>query len=759
MSPTSLALALCFPLSALAQGVATEQQLTPITVSGERAPLDPNLPSSTASRTAEELRAQNLVNPEDALLYVPNTMIRKRYIGDRNALIGGRSFSPLQAPRGLAFMDGYLISNFLGRFDAPRWNMVAPEEIERVDVLYGPFSAIYPGNSIGTTVVITTRMPKQFEASGRIQGWTQKFEEYGVDERFNGKQFSGYIGSRLESGLAWSLGLNHLDTYSHPMQYYTVSANAAGVFPAVAGAATPVTGVHYDTDPKGLRRAVFGASSGAIDHTVQDHVKLRLGYDFTPTLAADAFVAYWKNDTANTNRPFIRDAAGNLVWSGRVSNNGTTFNIPAATFAPSNRDEEHIQGGFTLKTRNKTGWNASLVVSAYEILADDTFQADNPEPIAQSGGTGTVTRRDGTGWKTFEIQSTYTPTAGDFGDGKHALTFGLHHNAYDLSNVVYNASDWRGVTTSLNQSFFGKTRLTALYAQDAWQFAQTWRATFGVRQEHWRAFEGFQFITGAGSVDYPSRTINATSPKLSVTWTPVEEWLLRGSVGKGVRFPTVAELFQGTRTGSSIQINDPNLNPERSLAKELTWERFIGSDTLRVSLFEDDIRNTIYTQTNTAVVPNITNVQNVGRVRTRGIEFALAAPELPIRGLALDASLAINRSKTLENNFLASVGKNWVRVPKVRATLQASYRPNAQWQLSAALRHSGRQWNELDNSDVNPDTFGGVSRYTVADVRVAYKPMKGIELALGVDNVNNERYYQFHPFPQRTVFAELRGTY
>ncbi len=152
-----------------AQGVGTDQQLQKIKVTGTRAPLDPNLPNTTASKTAEELREQqNIFNPEDALRNLPNTTIRKRYAGDRNALIGGRSFSTSQAPRGLVFMDGYLISNFLGRFDAPRWNMVAPEEMARIDLLYGPFSAIYPGNSIGTTVAITTSKPKTFE--GRARG-------------------------------------------------------------------------------------------------------------------------------------------------------------------------------------------------------------------------------------------------------------------------------------------------------------------------------------------------------------------------------------------------------------------------------------------------------------------------------------------------------------------------------------------------------------------------------------------------------------
>lgn len=51
-----------------AQGIASEQQLQTVTVTGSavRSPLDPNLPSTTASKTAEELRRQqNIFNPEE----------------------------------------------------------------------------------------------------------------------------------------------------------------------------------------------------------------------------------------------------------------------------------------------------------------------------------------------------------------------------------------------------------------------------------------------------------------------------------------------------------------------------------------------------------------------------------------------------------------------------------------------------------------------------------------------------------------------
>src|SRR5690606_16802878 len=167
----------------------------------------------------------------------------------------------LQPSRALVYLDGYLISNFLGRFDAPRWNMISPEAMARVDVLYGPYSALLPGNSMGTTVAVSQRVPKGLEASGRVVAARQSFDQYGHRDHPGAQQLSLHVGQRLDTGLWFTGDVNHQDSTSQPMQYGTVSANASGVFtpPPIPTAVTPVTGVVYDTDPKGLRRAIFGA--------------------------------------------------------------------------------------------------------------------------------------------------------------------------------------------------------------------------------------------------------------------------------------------------------------------------------------------------------------------------------------------------------------------------------------------------------------------------------------------------------------------
>lgn len=759
------------PVAAFAQGVATDVQLAPVVVTGAaaRSGLAANLPSSTASKTAEELREQNLVNPEDALKYVPNTSIRKRYIGDRNALIGGRSFGTLQPSRGLAYVDGYLISNFLGRFDAPRWNMVTPEAIDRIDVLYGPFSAIYPGNSIGTTVAITERTPKAFEASARITGYRQQYGEYGQSDKYDGNQLSAYLGSRLDSGLWYTAAFGHQNSTSQPMNYYTVMANAAGAFPTVTGTATPVTGIQYDTDPKGLKRAVFGASGGAIDHTVQDTLKLKLGYAFTPELLASAMLGVWTNDTHNTNSPFLRDASGQTVWSGVVTDGVNTFTIPATAFAPSTRDELHRHGGLTLKTRRGTGWNGSVVYSNYRIVEDVARQASVPENVAGHGGAGSVTRRDGTGWNTFELQAANTPVEGDFGDGRHTLVFGLHRNAYVLDSPTTSASDWRDTETTLSQRYAGRTQVTALYAQDAWRLRDELTLTLGLREERFKAFDGEQVVRD-GSVDrvvsYAERSLRGTSPKASLAWQLPEDLLLKASLGRGVRFPNVEELYNGTVTATSETLSDPNLLPERSDAIELSAEKDWERHRLRVSLFHDDVRDAILRQSTTDATvcrstgtsaSTYTCVQNVDRVKTRGIEIAWQAHDWLLKGLSLDANAAFAHSKVVANaRDPNSVGTYWLRVPKVRANLLAAYRANDRCMTSIGVRHSGRAHNDVYNADINPDVYGGVSSFTFVDLRVSYEFDPRVELALGVDNAADARGYQAHPYPGRTWFTELR---
>jgi iron complex outermembrane receptor protein len=223
-----------------------------------------------------------------------------------------------------------------------------------------------------------------------------------------------------------------------------------------------------------------------------------------------------------------------------------------------------------------------------------------------------------------------------------------------------------------------------------------------------------------------------------------------------VRLPTVSELYQGSIAVDVIVNNDPNLQPEKSWTGEFTAERELEEGRLRATYFSEDTRDALYSQTNVTVVPNVTNIQNVDHIRTRGLELAYEAQNVFAGGLDLSASLTYAHSRIVENtNFPASVGQWQPRVPEWRANALATWRISERWSSTFGARYSGKQFNTLDNSDTNPFSFTGTSKFLVFDVRVRCRIGDTWSASLGIDNLGNEEYWAFHPYTQRTFSAEL----
>ena len=126
------------------------------------------LPTTAQSIDAATIaRTVNVVTPEDVLRYLPNVLIRQRHIGDTQSPVTTRTSGVGASARSLIYVDGMLISSLIGNNNtsaSPKWGLVSPDAIARVDVLYGPFAAAYAGNSIGSVIRFTTRMPQGFEA-------------------------------------------------------------------------------------------------------------------------------------------------------------------------------------------------------------------------------------------------------------------------------------------------------------------------------------------------------------------------------------------------------------------------------------------------------------------------------------------------------------------------------------------------------------------------------------------------------------------
>ncbi|WP_390348316.1 TonB-dependent receptor [Variovorax boronicumulans] len=770
----ALAIAMAFPFSA---PVWAQQQTPPdvdppeagaaaapgrtlgtVTISGGRpTSLPTQIPTTIEGVTAEQIaETVNATDAEDALKYLPSLLVRKRYIGDFNhAVLATRASGTGNSARAMVYADGIMLSNPLGNGAtfAPRWGMVSPDEIERVDVLYGPFSAAYPGNSVGAVVDYVTRMPTQLEAHVKLSGFASNFDLYNSHSSPGGQQLDLSLGSR-SGDWSWWLGASRTHSKGQSLSFANRLVSAG----TVGSAGTPVTGAVLGLNPSNQPWWLLGGIT-AYD-TTQEQAKLKLAYDFSPTVRATYTLGAWHNTTHGSTDTYLRDALGQPVYGGRVNLGGRTYNLdtPAAAFAPTETALTHYMHGLSVKSHTGGVFDWEVAASLFDYAKDTSRTPTAPLPGAFYGGPGRTTDMGGTGWHTFKAAGTWRPTGSAEGVGAHVVDFGVQQDTARLRSAIGNTRDWiGGPAVSPFSAFNGNTRLRSLYVQDTWRFAKDWKTTLGLRHERWEAYGG-QLGNAARLLDFAPRKNSFVSPKAALAWQATPDWHFKASVGRAVRMPTVSELYQGSIEGNRIVNTNPELRPERSWTAELSAERDLkrwGVDgVLRTTLFFEHTKDALYTQ---ALTNLVSTVQNVDAIRTRGLEVAINTVDAGIQGLDLGGSLTLTDSKiTANRGFPASVGRDQPRVPKVRASLLATYRPDAKWSYTVGARYSGRQYGTLDNSDPNGMAFMGFSKFFVVDARIRYRIDRQWSAAVGIDNLNNRTYWAFHPYPQRTFVAELK---
>lgn len=767
-----------------ADSPATPAVVDSVTITGVRQLPAPYVTNTTESVTAGQITESiNAATTAGVLQYLPSVHVRERYIGDRNGILVMRLNSSTASAQTTVYADGLLLSNFLNNSfsTAPRWGMVSPEEIERIDTSYGPFSALYSGNSAAGVVKITTRMPTRFEAHARLDLFGQRFRLYGADGYFGGGHANVALGSASGDWSYW-IGVDHLDSRGQPQTFGNATPKTGA--PAAAGTFTEVSGsaVFRDTDTAGRPRIIV-ATTG-IDRTVQDMAKLKLSYRLSPGLIAQYTLGLWLNDSQGSVDSYLRNAAGQTVYNAGASLanpfkfvriDGQDYTVSAAV--PSRSRSEHWMHGLSLATRTGGFWDAELAFSQYRQAIDVSRTAAPTSGLDAGLGPvrpgGQVTYADGTGWQTADLSGTWR-SDGQLGS-RHTVSFGLHHDHYQLANVTYGTAaspvpDWLlGGTGTLGTNSYGQTRTQALYAQDEWRALPDLTVVLGGRLERWLAYGGSNY-NAANTAPNPKNLVYADrgqsdfSPKLHLAWQAAPGWTLKGSLGKGVRYPTVSEMFQTFVGPNNLRTNDPNLKPERVHSAEAVLQRTLGPAQWRASLFFEDKRDALISQTDVTVTPNISSIQNVDQVRTWGVELAWQLADLGWRDVDLTGSVTYADSTIVRNRRNPGLeGTDQPRIPDWRATVVGTWRIDPAWTASLSYRFSGRQHNALFNTvtrqynDPNPNVYGAVSHYSVFDAKLLHRIDKQWSVSVGINNLGNFKYYvNPNPYPQRTWFASAK---
>jgi iron complex outermembrane recepter protein len=697
--------------------------------------------STVTARTAEQ--TVNLVDPEDAVKYLPSVFLRKRNYGDTQATVATRVWGVSSSARSLIFADGVPLSALIANnnnIGGPRWGLISPEEISRIDMMYGPFSAAYAGNSMGAVMEISTRQPDSLEASIEQTEAVQRFSLYGTTNTFGTAQTNATLGDRFGNFSFWFSG-SYQDSHSQPLLYVTSPTFPSGT-----------TGGYAQQNKLGAAADVVGATG--LLHTGMTNAKLKLAYDIASWLRASYTFAHWQNDGTSGTDSYI-DASSSPTYAGQAGFASGYYNLV----------EGHSSHSFVLRSDTKKDWDFEAVAALYRF---DKDQQRTPLTASASdttfGTNGRVAVLDGTGWTSLDLKGAWHRG----GPGAHhTLSFGVHDDRYRLLNPTYNTADWRGgAFGAVATEGDGNTQTDALWAQDAWLMTPALQFTLGGRYEIWRAYDGLN-TNGATTISQPTENAARFSPKAVLAWDMNSVWRLTASVGKAYRFATAAELYQLVSTGATFTSPDPNLKPDNDLATELKLQRTFTNGTVQLSVFQDDVHDAIISQFLPLVAGSSTlysYLSNVDHVRATGAEFVLGGTDLFTDGLDLSGSVTWLDARTIALSGRASatapagsaIGKFLPNIPNQRASFLATYRASAKLALSLAGRYSSKMYTTLDNSDVNTNTYQGFSGWFVMDARVSYRVLPHWTTLLGVDNLLDRKYFLFHPFPQRTVVGSIK---
>lgn len=153
--------------------------------------------------------------------------------------------------------------------------------------------------------------------------------------------------------------------------------------------------------------------------------------------------------------------------------------------------------------------------------------------------------------------------------GEHMLAVGLEHINLRRNDEQNFGGSFVGASTSE-----ASERHSIVWVQDDWSLQKSVVLTAGVRGEDMRL-----------SSDGVSQQHGRLLPSIAVRWEPAPQWLLRSSLGAGLKLPRLDELSNSVTR--SIAANTPleadrrgnaTLSPERSLNYEAVLERYLDQE-------------------------------------------------------------------------------------------------------------------------------------------------------------------------------------
>jgi len=311
----------------------------------------------------------------------------------------------------------------------------------------------------------------------------------------------------------------------------------------------------------------------------------------------------------------------------------------------------------------------------------------------------------------------------------HQFKYGL-----DLSESWVKQELNRSGDVSTPESYIPKTKqdMVGVYLQDDLSIG------------HLNLIPAMRFDRWSTSSSAINKNDQAWSPSLGAIWSQEPAAMPFINIGKGFRAPAAEEIsasFTNQAHGYAY-IPNPNLDPERVLAKEVGIKGAVQQIKYAVSYFDNSYDDFISQYTfNSGTSPNGMAVCGLPQC----YQYQ-NAPKANIQGMDLRLEYRHNTQWLFKAGYVRSSGSettlaglnqpiNTVQPEKI--ILSADYHQGA-WGAATTIKYVGAKKQE-DIAGANTNTYAPGS-YTIINARGHYKANKQLNLYAGINNLFDKKY-------------------
>lgn len=728
--------------------MADNVELGTMTVTATRTGVEvQKAPASTSVVTDIEIEKMHAPTLDEALRReVGVSVLKYRGPVDNHTMTIMRGFQGQQ--RTLLMLDGIPMNSAIT--GSVPWGQMPVDEIERVEVVRGPYSALYGGYALGGVINSIMKTPDKETATARMG-----YGSYGT-----GNAHVTYGNRVLDNRLSFIIGFDRWWTDG-----YVVSTveRPRGNTPA-DGTEIDVTGFKPTTDVTGA--PVYTVGDTGKQAFNRDYYTAKLIYDLTPhsSLSFTALHGEWTFDQPTFNT-YLRDPNGFPVISGNLNIEGNRVGLTERNFNPITRVDEASLYALQYNADITPAISVKANLGYQSQFNSETEFRDVPTDflVGQLGfPTGTTAA-----WTTRDRDSDAIHAEllsnMHLGD-RNLLTMGVLYSTAKGDQQIPVLRDRRvPITLGIASKSGGEQNTQAVYLQDQLTVLDNLTVYLGGRYDRWENTGGFQEVvdnTGSSNITrFESRSQTSFNPKVAVVYSPFTSTNLRASVGTAFRPPTLDDLYVNSVHGSSRTLGNPDLDPEEVTSWEVGFIQDLPTGTrIGATYFENEIENMIFRR---SIGPDpednaidVRQLENADEAKTKGIEIDLT--QRINSYLSLFANYTwIDAEMTRYQANPALEGKRLAQIPKHLYNIGLDFNAGS-FIGSVVYQGVGDAFGRDDNSDTVNGVRGGFDPYEVLDLKVIYTGWEKISASLAINNLLDEEYFRsFGRSPGRTFYGEM----